>query len=166
MADVAGIVVMGVSGCGKSRIGAALARRLGLLFIDGDSLHPHSNIAKMSQGQPLNDADRAPWLDAVGAALASGPKVVACSALRRAYRDRIRSAAGHVTFVHLVGDREVLQRRVSSRPAHFMPANLLDSQIATLEMPDADEGAIAVDLDQTPERIIAEIISTGRFGTV
>ena len=166
MPDVARIVVMGVSGCGKSRIGAALARRLGLLFVDGDNLHPDSNIAKMAQGQPLTDADRAPWLDAVGAALASGPKVIACSALRRAYRDRIRAAAGNVTFVHLVGDRAVLQRRVISRPGHFMPANLLDSQLATLETPDADEGAIAVDLAQTPEKIIAEVISTGRFGKV
>lgn len=165
MDDVARIVVMGVSGCGKSRIGAALARSLGLPFVDGDSLHPQTNIAKMSQGQPLTDADRAPWLDAVGAALADGPKVVACSALKRAYRDRIRAASDAVTFVHLAGDRAVLQRRVNGRPGHFMPPDLLDSQLATLEAPGADEGAITVDLDQAPEKIVASLISTGRFGT-
>ncbi|WP_394154978.1 gluconokinase [Loktanella salsilacus] len=159
------IIVMGVSGCGKSHIGAALAQRLGLGFLDGDSLHPAANIAKMAQGIPLDDDDRAPWLDAVGRALGTGAEVIACSALKRRYRDRIRAAAPGVVFVHLDGARDVLARRVSQRPGHFMPPALLDSQLATLEPLAADETAVVVNLDQTPEQIIAAIISTGQFET-
>jgi gluconokinase len=159
------IIVMGVSGCGKSHIGAALAHRLGLGFLDGDSLHPPTNIAKMAQGIALNDDDRAPWLDAVGGALGAGSEVIACSALKRSYRDRIRAAATGVVFVHLDGARAVLAQRVSQRPGHFMPPALLDSQLATLQPLQADEAAVVVDLDQTPEQIIAAIISTDLFGT-
>ena len=158
------IVVMGVSGCGKSLIGAALAKRLGLRFLDGDSLHPPENIEKMAHGTPLDDADRAPWLDAVGAALGGQADVVACSALKRAYRDRIRARAPGVVFVHLAGDRAVLARRVANRPGHFMPAALLDSQLATLEPLQPDEAGMVVDLTQTPARIVTQIVTEGRFG--
>ena len=159
------IVVMGVSGCGKSRIGAALANRLGLRFLDGDSLHPAANVAKMARGTPLDDDDRAPWLDAVGAALGTQADVVACSALKRAYRDRIRAQAPGAVFVHLAGDRAVLARRVASRPGHFMPPALLDSQLATLEPLQPDEAGMVVDLSQTPAQIVARIVTEGRFGT-
>jgi carbohydrate kinase (thermoresistant glucokinase family) len=158
------IIVMGVSGCGKSHIGAVLAQHLGLGFMDGDSLHPPANIAKMVQGVPLNDDDRGPWLDAICAALGPGTEVIACSALKRAYRDRIRQAATGAVFVHLDGARDVLAKRVSLRPGHFMPAALLDSQLATLERLQPNEAAVVVDLDQTPTQIIAAIISTGLFG--
>ena len=159
------IIVMGVSGCGKSRIGAALAERLALRFLDGDSLHPPANIAKMSRGEALNDDDRAPWLDAVGAALRRQADVIACSALKRAYRDRIRAQAPGTVFVHLSGDRAVLARRVASRAGHFMPPALLDSQLATLEPLQIDETAIVVDLTRTPGQIVRQIVTMGRFGT-
>ena len=159
------IVVMGVSGCGKSRIGAALAKRLGLRFLDGDSLHPQANIAKMAQGTPLDDDDRAPWLDVVGAALGAQADIVACSALKRAYRDRIRAQAPSAVFVHLAGDRAVLAHRVASRPGHFMPPVLLDSQLATLEPLAPDEAGFVVDLTQTPAQIVARIVTEGRFET-
>ncbi len=151
------VVVMGVSGCGKSMIAQGLSDATGLRFLDGDSLHPATNIAKMSAGHPLDDADRAPWLDAVGAALAGRADVVACSALKRAYRDRIRVQVPDAVFVHLDGPRDVLAARVGGRPGHFMPADLLDSQLATLEPLQADEAGIVVDLDQTPDRIVATI---------
>ena len=124
---------MGVSGCGKSSLGAALATTLALPFTDADDLHPAANRAKMAAGQPLTDADRWPWLQAVGAVLASNAGVVACSALRRAYRDRLRDAAGPVQFLHLVAPREVIAERLAARRGHFMPLALLDSQLATLE---------------------------------
>ena len=149
-------VVMGVSGCGKSLIGAAFADAIGARFIDGDTLHPAANIAKMSRGAPLNDADRAPWLDKVGAALATSGTVVACSALKRAYRDRIRAVAVRpVTFLYLRGQRATLLARVSSRPGHFMPPALLDSQLATLEPPEPEEAHLVADIEQTPAQIVA-----------
>lgn len=159
------IIVMGVSGCGKSRIGEALAKTLGLRFFDGDSLHPPANIAKMSRGEALNDTDRAPWLDTVGAALGTRADVIACSALKRAYRDRIRAQAPDTVFVHLAGDRAVLAARVASRPGHFMPPALLDSQLTTLEPLQPDEAGIVVDLAQTPAQIVRQVVTTGRFGT-
>jgi carbohydrate kinase (thermoresistant glucokinase family) len=127
------LVVMGVSGCGKSSLGAALATALALPFTDADDLHPVGNRAKMAAGQPLTDADRWPWLQAVGAVLAGGAGVVACSALRRAYRDRLRATAGPVQFLHLVAPREVIAQRLAARRGHFMPVALLESQLATLE---------------------------------
>ncbi|MCS0499427.1 gluconokinase [Protaetiibacter mangrovi] len=146
------VVVMGVSGSGKSTVGALLAGRLGWVFVDGDELHPSANVAKMAAGIPLDDDDRWPWLDAVGERLAAGPVVVACSALRRAYRDRLRAAAPGVRFVLLDGTRELLAARMSSRH-HFMPETLLDSQLATLERPDPDEHVLVYDIAAAPARI-------------
>ncbi|SLN18786.1 gluconokinase [Roseisalinus antarcticus] len=153
-------VVMGVSGCGKSLIGAMLAARLGAIFHDGDDLHPPANVAKMARGTPLTDADRAPWLDEVGRVLRVPNIVVACSALRRIYRARITEAAGApVTFLYLRGTRATLQARVSNRPGHFMPAALLDSQLATLEEPGPEERAVTADIEQPPDAVVAALIA-------
>ena len=154
-------VIMGVSGCGKSLIGAAFAAAIGAEFIDGDDLHPDANRAKMAAGQPLSDDDRAPWLVSVGQALggATGPIVIACSALKRRYRDVIRSQlAQPVMFLHLTGSRQVLTARLAARTGHFMPPALLDSQLAALEPPALDEAAIAVNIDQTPQAILVELL--------
>jgi carbohydrate kinase (thermoresistant glucokinase family) len=151
------VVVMGVSGSGKTTVGAALADALGLRFVDGDALHPVANVAKMAAGIPLDDDDRAPWLDAIGAVLAGGPVVVACSALKRAYRDRLRAAAPRLELVFLDGDRELLASRMVARPGHFMPASLLDSQLATLEPPTADEQALTVDVSAPVVEIVASL---------
>jgi len=141
---------MGVSGCGKSTLGAALAQALGVGFIEGDALHPPANIAKMSAGEALTDADRRPWLDAVAASLAETARgrgaVAACSALKRAYRDRIRQGARtNVIFVYIDLDAATLRRRLAGRRGHFMPASMLDSQLAALEPPGPDEDAVVVD---------------------
>jgi gluconokinase len=149
-------VVMGVSGCGKSSIGAGFAAAIGARFIDGDDLHPAENIAKMSRGEPLNDSDRAPWLAQVGAVLAQQNTVVACSALKRIYRDQIQTAAGQpVTFLFLRGARETLLARMTARPSHFMPTSLLDNQLATLEPPTEDEQHLVQAIEQSPAQIIA-----------
>lgn len=147
------IVVMGVSGSGKTSVGERIAHRHGLDFVDGDALHPPANVAKMHAGTPLGDADRWPWLDIVGDTLAdvsAHPKgiVVACSALKRVYRDRIRSRATGCRFVYLALTPEVATERVGNRPGHFMPATLVASQFATLEPPAPDERD-AVSLDGT-----------------
>jgi gluconokinase len=151
---------MGVAGCGKSTVGAALAGRIGAQYVDGDDLHPASNVAKMARGEPLTDDDRWPWLDRVGQALAAveGPVIIGCSALKRRYRDRIRAEAGPVTFVHLAGSRAVIERRMAARKGHFMPVSLLDSQFAALEPPMPDETAISVDIDRTTDEIVQAII--------
>ena len=141
---------MGVSGAGKSTVGAALAQRLGLNFVDADSLHPETNVAKMAAGTPLTDDDRWPWLALVGHALASAEReglVIACSALRRAYRDAIRAVAPTAQFVHLTVPVSTLAQRVANRPGHFMPPALLNSQLATLEPLEADEAGVTVDSD-------------------
>jgi gluconokinase len=153
------VVIMGVSGCGKSSVGAGLAARLGLNYRDGDDLHPPENVAKMRVGMPLTDADRWPWLDRVGQVLlAEAPVIVGCSALKRAYRDRIRTAAGGpVTFVHLAGSQEVIAARMALRQGHYMPLSLLDSQFAALEPPAAAE-AITVSIDQPLEAIVADVL--------
>lgn len=158
------VVVMGVSGSGKTTVGAALAGALGLPFVDGDALHPAANVAKMAAGIPLDDADRAPWLDAVGAVLAAGPVVVACSALKRIYRDRLRAAAPALELVFLDGSRELLASRMAARPGHFMPASLLDSQLATLERPAPDEHPVTVDVAAPVPEIIASVVE--RLGDV
>lgn len=149
---------MGVSGCGKSTVAKALATALDGQFIDGDDLHPRRNVDKMAAGRPLTDDDRWPWLDLVGQAVGAGDGtvVIACSALKRSYRLRIAQASGDaVMFVHLHGSRAVLWDRMSSRPGHFMPPALLDSQLATLEPPGADEAAVTVDIDQSPQAVLA-----------
>lgn len=154
------IVLMGVAGCGKSAVGAALAARLGAAYLDGDDLHPPENIAKMSRGEPLTDADRGPWLTLVGRTLADpqGTLIVGCSALKRRYRDLIRAQAGApVVFVHLSGAKALIAARMAERTGHFMPASLLDSQFAVLEPPGPDERALTVDIDKPLEALVAEI---------
>lgn len=153
------LVIMGVSGCGKSTVGAALAARLGLAYRDGDDLHPAANVEKMRAGQPLGDADRWPWLDRVAAVLKDeAPVIIGCSALRRAYRDRIRSGAGGpVRFVHLSGQRDLIAARMATRAGHYMPLSLLDSQFATLEPPGPDE-ALTIDIDQPLPTLIDSIL--------
>lgn len=139
------IVVMGPSGSGKTAVGAALAVDFGVDFVDADDLHPAANVAKMQSGVPLDDDDRMPWLDVVGARLAAEPGlVVACSALARRYRERILSAAPDVRFVELRVSRDELDRRMRSRQ-HFMPPALLESQLRTLEHLSADEPGVAVE---------------------
>lgn len=152
------VVVMGVSGAGKSTVGRLIAEHLGVAFRDADDFHPPANIAKMSSGQPLTDADRWPWLDAIGAHLAAHRArgcVVTCSALKRIYRDRLRAAAPDVRFVFLHGAMELVAARQAAREGHFMPASLVASQFATLEAPAADEDAIALDVAASPEAIAA-----------
>ena len=144
------VVLMGVAGSGKTTVGSRLAERLGMPFRDADEFHPPANVAKMASGTPLTDDDRWPWLDAIGAAIhkADDGIVVTCSALKRAYRERIKLAGGRpVQFVYLDVSRESLIERLAARKGHFFPPNLLDSQLATLERPTPDEGAIVVAAD-------------------
>jgi len=147
---------MGVSGSGKTTVGEALAAELGLRFVDADALHPHANVEKMAAGIPLTDDDRWPWLDAVGAVLADGPVVVACSALRRVYRERLRAAASELALVYLHGDPALLAERMGHRPGHFMPASLLESQLATLEPPAPDEHALSYDVASPVDDIVRD----------
>ncbi len=148
---------MGVSGCGKSTLGALLADAFDCPFLEGDAYHSHEAIEKMRGGHALTDEDRWPWLDRLGRAAAdaiaeNGRVVVACSALRLAYRDRLRGSIGdHVRFVLLENERERLLARLGGRSGHYMPATLLDSQLATLERPSTSEAAIALKTDEPPE---------------
>ncbi|RYP85496.1 gluconokinase [Nocardioides guangzhouensis] len=161
------LVVMGVSGSGKSVVGAALAQRLRVAFVDADDLHPPANIAKMSAGEPLDDHDRRPWLETIGEWLAghdASGGVVACSALKRTYRDQLRHHAPRVRFLHLDGTPEVIGRRQSSRPGHFMPASLLASQFATLERLAPDEAGEVVDVDQSVDAIVQEYVDLSAVG--
>jgi gluconokinase len=155
------VVVMGVSGSGKSTVGAALAQRLRVPFVDGDDLHPPANIAKMSAGHPLDDHDRHPWLEAIGEWLGAHAEhggVVSCSALKRKYRDQLRHHARRVEFVHLDGTREVIAARQATRPGHFMPASLLTSQFATLEPLAPDERGLVIDVAQPVDVIVQEYV--------
>ncbi|MGC4961078.1 gluconokinase [Gordonia sp. DT101] len=154
------VVVMGVSGSGKSTIGAALAERLGVAFADADDLHPPSNIAKMAAGHPLGDADRWPWLDEVGAWLArhSDGGVMSCSALRRGYRDRLRAHEPSTWFLHLAGSPELIARRQAGRSGHFMPSTLLTSQFETLEPLREDEAGSTVDVANNVDELIAAAV--------
>lgn len=150
---------MGVSGSGKSTLGALLAHKLDCPFLEGDDFHDARAIAKMSAGRPLNDDDRWPWLDRLGGAIAEavasgGPVVAACSALRLSYRERLRRATGAPTrFVLLDASPDELLRRLTGRAGHYMPASLLDSQLATLERPGADEAVFTLDAVADPERL-------------
>ncbi len=156
------IVLIGVSGSGKTLIGTMLARALGVPFADADDLHPAANVRKMAAGHPLDDEDRWPWLRQAGAALADAEAaglVMACSALKRSYRDLLRAEAPRSQFVLLDGPRSLLEERLSHRKGHFMPAALLDSQLATLEQLQQDEPGFTVSVDATPKRIVAEIVA-------
>lgn len=156
------LVVMGVSGAGKSTVGAALAQRLGTTFVDSDSLHPQANVEKMAAGTPLTDEDRRPWLGLVGAELASASPegiIVACSALKRLYRDAIRAKAPGTVFIQLSVELPVLQSRVARRPGHFMPPSLLQSQLETLEPLQADEAGLTVSAQEGIEAIVDRILA-------
>jgi gluconokinase len=162
------IVVTGVSGSGKTTVGEALAERLGWEFLEGDDLHPEANVEKMRRGVALDDADRGPWLDRLHAAiverLAAGkPAVLASSALKRRYRERLREGLdpGAVRFVHLDVDRATLERRLRERKDHYMPPSLLDSQLADLEAPAADE-ALVVDATRPVDQVVDDIVAEAR----
>jgi carbohydrate kinase (thermoresistant glucokinase family) len=147
---------MGVSGSGKSTVGELLAQKLGATFIDGDFLHPEKNVAKMAAGTPLTDADRKPWLEAIGQKLAEAGDeslVIASSALKKSYRDIIRAADPTAGFVLLEGPRELLSERLAGRKGHFMPSSLLQSQLETLEPLDADESGVVLDISEKPEEL-------------
>jgi gluconokinase len=166
--DVAVLVVMGVSGSGKSTIAAMLAHRLHWIYEDGDWFHPKSNIEKMHHGEPLDDADRWPWLHAIAdwidATRKSGQHgVVACSALKRAYRDILVDGRNDVRLVFLQGDRDLIARRIAARADHFMPPQLLDSQFKALEPPRADERPIVVSIAPHPREIVETIVQ--KLGT-
>ncbi len=154
------VVLMGVSGCGKSTVGAALAEALGWPFVDADDLHPPANVAKMAAGVPLTDADRSPWLDRIVTEVSrlrdsAGDVVLACSALRHAYRERL-AQAGDVRFVHLHAELAVVDLRLAARRHRYMPASLLESQFAALEPP---AGAIAIDVAAAPARCVDAIVA-------
>jgi len=161
------VVVMGVSGCGKSTVGQLLAGRMGVPFVEGDELHPPANVARMAAGIPLSDEDRLGWLQTIAARLGDAAQrgrgmVVSCSALKRSYRDVLRQGAASVRFVHLHGSADLLQQRMASRPGHYMPPSLLPSQFAILEVPDADEQALSFDATQSPEAIVDAVLQALR----
>lgn len=155
---------MGVSGAGKTVVGTRLAEALGVPFLEGDDLHPADNVRRMAQGIPLTDDDRRGWLAAIGGHLAEARRtktglVVACSALKRAYRDLLRGADPDLRFVHLTGDPALIAQRMAGRLGHFMPAALLESQLATLEAPAPEEQAWTFDLANAPEWIVTQIVA-------
>jgi gluconokinase len=163
------IVVMGVSGSGKSTVGSALAQRLRVPFVDADTLHPPSNIAKMSAGEPLTDEDRYPWLERVGEWLTRhhGGGVVSCSALKRKYRDQLRTHCASIEFLYLSGSPEVIGSRMAARPGHFMPAALLQSQFDALEPLGVGEAGVTADISQGVENIVDDFLAglAARHGT-
>ncbi|MFG2870310.1 gluconokinase [Streptomyces sp. NPDC048338] len=159
------VVVMGVAGTGKTTIGPLVAEALGIPYAEGDDFHPAANVAKMSAGVPLDDTDRGPWLDAIGAWAhdrAGLGGVVSSSALKRIYRDRLRAAAPGVVFLHLTGDRALIERRMGARRGHFMPTALLDSQFATLQPLQEDEAGVAVDVSGSPAEITERAVDALR----
>jgi gluconokinase len=165
ISSFAAVIVMGVSGCGKSTIGARLAARMRWEFEDADWLHPAANVDKMHSGIPLTDEDRWPWLDAVAAWIdhcrhSRRHGVVACSALKRRYRDVLIGDRTDVRLVYLKGDEELIARRIAARHEHFMPRGLLHSQFETLEEPGLDENPIVVSIEPRPEQIVAQILAT------
>ena len=156
-------IVMGVAGAGKTTIAELLAKRLGYPLIEGDAHHPEANIEKMSAGIPLDDDDRKPWLEELGALMrkSDGPVVLTCSSLKRKYRDLLRQTSGSdVLFVYLHGTPELLAERMNSRTGHFMPPSLLESQLANLEVPEEDENSVQVDIGPAPEVIVDRIIAS------
>ncbi len=158
------LVVMGVSGCGKSSVGRSVAQALGHAFIEGDELHPPGNVAKMAAGTPLTDADRTGWLAEIGqhlgqAQAAGTGLVVSCSALKRAYRDGLRAACPGLMFLHLQGSADLLRSRLKARSGHYMPPSLLDSQLATLEPPTADEPALTLDIAPPTAQVVAAALA-------
>ena len=157
------LIVMGVSGVGKSTVAEGVAARTGWPFRDGDGFHPPENVEKMRSGTPLTDTDRWPWLDAIAAWIdelrrAGGHGIVACSALKHAYRDRLRAGHGDVRFVFLDAPKPVIEARIKARKNHYMPPSLLDSQLATLERPTAEEGALTVSVEPAPEAIVDDVM--------
>ena len=168
-ATLPSLVVMGVSGTGKSTVGRELSRRFGLGFMEGDDHHPQANIDKMAAGVPLTDEDRWPWLEDLGVLLVASvaePVALTCSALKRSYRDVLRDGAGQrqVFFVHLHGDRDTLLPRMSARERHFMPASLLDSQLDTLESLASDEWGVVVDVAGSLGQVVEEAEAAVRRG--
>jgi gluconokinase len=157
------IVVMGVSGCGKSSVGLRLAEALKATFLDADDFHPPANVERMRAGIALTDEDRAGWLDALSRRLARSldadeSVVLACSALKRSYRDALRRGAPALRLVHLSGSRELLAQRIGARKDHYMPPTLLASQLATLQAPDAEERAITVDVAPPTDQLVRDIL--------
>ena len=162
------VLVMGVSGSGKTTLGSLLGERIGARFGDADAFHPADNVEKMSNGIPLTDDDRWPWLDAIAATIgrwaANGTNVVfACSALKRIYRDRLRAGRTDLKLIHLTGDEDLIASRMKRRTGHFMPAGLLRSQLATLEPPGLDEGAITLDISSPPDILLAQCLARLRL---
>ena len=158
------IVVMGVSGCGKSSVGARLAQALGVEFVEGDGLHPPHNLALMAAGIALTDADRAGWLASIGQRLGRAQSagqglVVACSALKRHYRDGLRAVCPGLRFIYLHGPAALLRQRMAARAGHYMPLSLLDSQLATLEPPGADEAALILDIGPGTDEVVAAALA-------
>ena len=157
-------VIMGITGSGKSTVGAMLARKLGVDFVEGDDYHPIENVQRMAAGIPLTDDDRASWLTALAARIreahdAGTGLVVTCSALKRSYREILRAAAPELRFIFLNGQRVVISERLAERRGHFMPASLLDSQLATLEEPGVDERAWPYDISQSAQKIVDDIVA-------
>jgi gluconokinase len=168
MKEAGRVCVMGVAGAGKTVVGSLLARALGVAYLDGDDVHPEENKQRMAQGIPLTDDDRRGWLATIAARLAAARQtatglVVSCSALKRAYRDVLRGADADLRFVHLTGDRALIAQRLSQRVGHYMPASLLESQLATLEPPAPDEDAWTFDVAGPPESLVQQIAA--RLGT-
>jgi gluconokinase len=155
------LIVMGVSGCGKSTVGGLLGARTGISFIEGDTLHPARNVALMAAGTPLTDEDRAGWLDDIasrfGALEADAGLIISCSALKRIYRDRLRAACPDLRFIHLHGDKSLLEQRLQYRTGHYMPPSLLTSQLQTLEPPSSDEPAITLDIAMPTDQLVTHI---------
>jgi gluconokinase len=157
------LVIMGVSGSGKTTVGPLLAGRLGWPYAEADDFHSEANVAKMAAGRPLDDEDRRPWLEAIAAWIADRqqrgePAVVSCSALKRRYRDLLRGGRDGVRVVYLEGSRELIERRMVARHGHFMKAAMLDSQFADLEPPTPDEDVVVVSIDGTPGAIVEEVL--------
>ena len=162
-------VVMGVSGCGKSTVGQALARAVGVPFVEGDQFHSASNVAKMSDGVALTDADRFDWLLTLQAQLrdasaANSGLVLSCSALKRRYRDLLRAGDPGLRFAHLQGPRELIAARMQARVGHYMPPSLLDSQLRDLEPLQDDEAGVCLDIGVAPERLVARILASEQEG--